>query len=93
MIDAHRRVCIAKQRNETDRSKIWTGLTIPSEIKSLIQGGVFMPVHRETARVLNWYTFTEHGWKEYDRLFSGAPDYFDPSFQEFSVGTVQKESR
>lgn len=76
--DAHRRVCIAKQRNETDRSRMWTGLAVPSTMKPLIKRGLMKPVHPpERPRAANWYTFTDAGWEEYDRRYKDEPDYFD----------------
>lgn len=76
--DAHRRVCIARQRGEFDRARIWTGLGFPSEMKPAVARGMMVPLHgRETPRVLNWYLFTAAGWAEYDRRFAGAPDYFE----------------
>lgn len=74
--DAHRRVCIAKQRGETDRSKMWTGMDCPSGMKEAITRGWMQPVHGETPRVIGWYTFTEAGWAEYDRLYANEPDFF-----------------
>ena len=74
--DAHRRVCLASSRNETDRAKIWTGLAFPGEMRWLIKKGWMQPVYRETPRVLNWYPFTEAGWQEYDRRYADKPDWF-----------------
>lgn len=75
--DAHRRVCIAKSKKEDKpRERIWTGLAMPSHIKPGVEQGFFKPVHGETPRVLNWYTFTEKGWEEYDRRYAGKPDWF-----------------
>lgn len=77
--DAHRRVCIAKQRNEKDRSRIWTGLSMPSRIRMATKAGYMRPAcgSAETPRVLNWYTFTPDGWSEYDRRYKGKPDWFE----------------
>lgn len=74
--DAHRRVCIAKARGETDRQKIWSGLAVPSSMKEVIARGWMKPVHNVTPRVLNWYTFIEEGWAEYDRRYADKPDWF-----------------
>jgi len=83
--DAHRRVCIANQRNETDRERIWTGMDYPSEMRRAVEKGLMVPVGKETARVIGWYKFTEKGWAQYDNIFSQAPDYFDTSYKEFHI--------
>lgn len=75
--DAHRRVCIAKTRNEIDRSRMWVGLAFPSEMKAAVSRGLLRPLHGSgKARVLNWYVFTDAGWSEYDRRYLGKPDWF-----------------
>lgn len=81
--DAHRRVCLAKERSNTDRSKIWVGLQYPSQMKELIAKGLVAPVSGETPRCLSWYMFTEKGWAEYDRKFKDAPDWFSPEYANF----------
>jgi len=83
--DAHRRVSIAKQRVQHDRSRMWTGLDYPSGMKEAIKKGFMTPVFSETPRILGWYTFTEAGWAEYDRLYGEAPDYFSPDFFNYST--------
>lgn len=83
--DGHRRVAIAKSQGRTDRSKMWTGLGFPSEMKEAIAKGYMRPVFSETPRVLNWYTFTDAGWAEYDRLYADAPDFFDPNFSSYRI--------
>lgn len=79
--DAHRRVCIAKRRGEKSRARIWTGLALPYQMKAAISAGLMQPIRHETPRVLNWYTFTAEGWKEYDRRYKGKPDWFDKAAQ------------
>lgn len=85
-VEAHRRVCIAKNRGETSRDKIWTGLEYPSYMKPMVDRGWMRPVDGETPKVLNWYTFTEAGWAKYDQALGHAPDYFDDeAFKNFSL--------
>jgi hypothetical protein len=81
--DAHRRVCLARQSGREERTA-WHGLQTPSTMKAMIAQGWMQPVHGETPRVLNWYTFTDAGWSEYQRRFANAPDYFDPAFADFT---------
>ena len=81
--DAHRRICIAKQRNEFKKSDMWIGLAVPSHMKAAKNKGWIKTVNRETPRVLNWYRFTESGWMEYEKRFANAPDYFDSEFPSF----------
>jgi hypothetical protein len=83
--DAHRRVCIAKQRNQTDRAGIWTGMDYPRQMKQAVEKGFMAPLDKETPRVMGWYKFTEKGWAQYDHIFSQAPDYFDDAYQSFSI--------
>lgn len=83
--DAHRRVCIAKQRNEFDRDRMWTGCGFPSHLKIAVEQGFLEPVDRETPKVSGWYRFTEKGWAKYDQIFQHAPDYFAPEYQDFYI--------
>jgi hypothetical protein len=83
--DAHRRVCIAKQRNEEDRSRMWTGLDYPREMREAVAKGLMVPLNNETPRVMGWYKFTEKGWAQYDHIFSQAPDYFDADYKSFHI--------
>lgn len=75
--DAHRRVCISKSRGENKGlDEIWTGLGFPSEFKGAKE--FFRPLRDpETPRALNWYLFTEAGIAEYQRRYTGKPDWFD----------------
>jgi hypothetical protein len=83
--DAHRRVCIAKQRDVIDRTTVWIALAHPSEMKGAIKSGLVVPVHQETPKVLNWYKFTPKGWEDYDRRYAGKPDWFDrPSMRRIA---------
>ncbi|TLX16396.1 hypothetical protein [Rhizobium sp. MHM7A] len=83
--DAHRRVCIAKQRNEEDRSRMWTGMNYPREMRQAVEKGFMVPLAKETPRVMGWYKFTEKGWAQYDHIFSQAPNYFDAAYQGFHI--------
>lgn len=91
-IEAHRRVCISKKSVQTkERSKLWIGLTVPSDMKEMKKKGYVVPHGgRETPRVLNWYLFTDAGWAKYDTIFKDAPDYFAKEFESFVV-VVNKE--
>ena len=91
--DAHRRVCIARQRNEFDRSRIWVGLAMPSDIKKAVKEGLMVANGTETAKTLNWYRFTDKGWKAYDQVFKDAPDYFDPAFETFYVNVSRRNTK
>jgi hypothetical protein len=83
--DAHRRVCIAHQRNEFDRAKIWTGCGFPSYLKIGVEQGFLTPVYGEKPKVSGWYTFTEKGWAQYDQIFKNAPNYFSPEYEGFHI--------
>ena len=76
--DAHRRVCIRKQRGEAlDLDTLWAGLAFPSQMRGKAQQ-FFRPLNGdETPRVLGWYLFTEKGKAEYLRRYENAPDYFE----------------
>jgi hypothetical protein len=81
--DAHRRVCIAKQRGENNRARMWVGLGPPSAYKSMMKRGYMKPLDDFlTPRVANWFLFTEAGWAEYDRRYKDKRDFFDPAFNE-----------
>ncbi|AWY09442.1 hypothetical protein vB_RpoS-V16_06 [Ruegeria phage vB_RpoS-V16] len=75
-LDAHRRVCIARQRQDGgDLSETWVGLCFPSEMKKARE--FFRPLHgEETKRTLTWYLFTPAGLAEYQKRYNGKPDYF-----------------
>lgn len=47
-----------------DKNQPMIFLGFPSEVKSLVQKGIFTPYSRETKRALNWYNLTEKG-KQY----------------------------
>lgn len=75
--DAHRRVCIAKQKgNFESLEKVWAGMGYPSEFKEAKQ--FFRPLRdAEPPRVMGWYFFTKEGMAEYERRYAGKPDWFE----------------
>lgn len=83
--DAHRRVCIARGRNEDDRGRMWTGMNYPREMREAVEKGYMSPLGRERHRVVGWYQFTEKGWAKYDQIFSEAPDYFSDAYRDFHI--------
>jgi hypothetical protein len=73
--DAHRRVCIAKDK-KVDPRKSWHGLAMPSEMKKAVAEGIMEPVYGERPRVLCWYKLTTVGWVEYNKRYAGKPNWF-----------------
>ena len=78
-IERHYKIwCPDRERGDTDRGRIWTGLAYPQEMKRVVARGWMRPYHHTAKpRILNWYLFTEAGWAEYDRRYAGKPDYFE----------------